>query len=158
MLLLLIYPDFSLCFSVSNPPAQLLHTSSLLPHPPYLQKVAGYDLFSEHPCCFFSYHPLSSECFNGLADCLSWHLPGHRAGNDQAVILHHFYQHIPSLLSFFLSNTRGTLSSQRVSIIMCVPGFNPQRDGEERIEFQLLLSEDDNPSVQGINDITKIDL
>lgn len=41
---------------------------------------------------------------------------------------------------------------------MCVPGFNPQRDGEERIEFQLLLRQDDNPSVQGINDITKIDL
>lgn len=46
--------------------------------------------------------------------------------------------------------------------LLCVPGFNPQRDGEERIEFQLLLqllpSKDDNPSVQGINDITKIDL
>lgn len=66
-----------------------------------------------------------------------------------------------SIIAIFLSDTSGTLSSQRESV-MCVPGFHPQRDGEERIEFQLLLqpllSQDGNHSVQGINDITKIDL
>lgn len=66
-----------------------------------------------------------------------------------------------SIIAIFLSDTSGTLSSQRESV-MCVPGFHLQRDGEERIEFHLLLqpllSQNDNRSVQGINDITKIDL
>lgn len=88
--------------------------------------------------------------------------PGIFLGTEQEMIRLLFFTIFNSIFlhycHFFLSNTRGTLSSQRVSIIMCVPGFNPLRDGEERIEFQLLLSEDDNPSVQGINDITKIDL